>query len=203
MLLSAGWCYLTNLSQMGIIPAGLCKRGFMADNPEEHKYDISIIRPQMRADDVRLRRESMSPARLKAIKKALHAFHTLETMAVNIYKFQITKGPSELNRQLIAAMCNEMTHLQDFQVKLFEFGFKPSIFRIAYWFVGFAFGFCSCLLGKTAILKVGVWVESKAVKHYDELLKNVDWDEQTRRMIEKDQADEDGHISRWKKMLAS
>jgi ubiquinone biosynthesis monooxygenase Coq7 len=167
------------------------------------KYDISIIRPQMRAEDVQLRREACAPEKLRAIKKALLAFHTLEVMAANIYKFQITKKPSELNRQLIAAMCNEMTHLQDFQVKLYEYGFKPGIFRIAYLVVGFIFGFGSRLLGKKAILKTGIWVESKAVKHYAELLKNVDWDEQTRRMIEKDQADEDGHIARWRKMLAS
>lgn len=175
----------------------------MANNPDRHIYDISIIRPQMRAEDVRLRREAIEPVKLKKIKKALHAFHTLETMAVSIYKFQITKEPSELNRQLIAAMCNEMTHLQDFQVKLYEYGFKPSIFRIAYWIVGFVFGFGSRLLGQKAILKTAIMVESKAVKHYAELLQRVDWDEQTRKMIEKDQADEDGHINRWKSLLAS
>lgn len=124
-------------------------------------------------------------------------------MAANIYKFQITKEPSELNRQIIAAMCNEMTHIQDFQVKLYEYGFKLSIFRIAYWMLGFVLGFGSRILGKKAILKTGVWVESKAVKRYAELLNNVDWDEQTRKIIEKDQADEDGHINRWKNMLAS
>jgi ubiquinone biosynthesis monooxygenase Coq7 len=177
--------------------------GRMANIPDRHIYDTSIIRPQMRAEDVRLRREAIDPVKLKKIKKALHTFHTLETMAANIYKFQITKEPSELNRQLIAAMCNEMTHLQDFQVKLFEYGFRPSIFRIAYWFVGFVFGFGSRILGKKAMLKTGIWVESKAVKHYAELLSNVEWDEQSRKMIEKDQADENGHINRWKSLLAS
>jgi ubiquinone biosynthesis monooxygenase Coq7 len=173
------------------------------NNPDQHKYDVSIIRPQIRAEDVRLRREPMAPAKTEALRKALLAFHTLETMAANIYKFQITKEPSELNRQLIAAMCNEMTHLQDFQVKLYEYGFRPSIFRVAYWMVGFVFGFGSRLLGQKAMLKTGIWVESKAVRHYAELLATVEWDEQTRKMIEKDQADEDGHINRWKNILAS
>ncbi len=165
------------------------------------KYDVEIIRPQMQAGDVHLRSKPMDPEKLKALKKALQAFHTLETMAVNIYKFQLTKAPSEINRQLIASMCNEMTHLQDFQVKLYEYGLRPSILRPAYWMVGFVFGFVSRLLGPKAILKTGIWVESKAVKHYTELLENVDWDEQTRKMIEKDQADEDGHINRWRNML--
>jgi demethoxyubiquinone hydroxylase (CLK1/Coq7/Cat5 family) len=165
------------------------------------KYDIETIRPQMTAQDVRLRTAPVDSAKFKTLKKAIQAFHTLETMAANIYKFQLTKEPTELNRQLIAAMCNEMTHMQDFQVKLYEYGLRPSILRPAYWMVGFAFGFISRLLGPKAILKTGIWVETKAVKHYAELLENVDWDDQTRKMIEKDQADEDGHISRWRNML--
>ena len=165
------------------------------------KYDVEIIRPQMRAQDVRLRTKPADPAKLKTLKKAIQAFHTLEIMAANIYKFQLTKEPSELNRQLIAAMCNEMTHLQDFQVKLYEYGFRPDILRPAFWMVGFVFGFVSRLFGPKAILKTGIWVETKAVRHYAELLETVDWDEQTRKMIEKNQADEDGHINRWRNML--
>jgi len=155
----------------------------------------------MRADDVRLRREAIDPVQLKKIEEALHAFHNLETMAANIYKFQITKVPSELNRQLIAAMANEMTHLQDFQVKLYEFGLRPAISRTFYWMLGFCFGFGSRLLGLKTILKTGIWVETKAVEHYAELLRNVDWDDQSRKMIGKNQADEDGHINRWRHLL--
>jgi len=98
-------------------------------------------------------------------------------------------------------MCNEMTHYQDFQVKLYEFGFKPSLIRWTYWIVGFIFGFGSRTLGKKAILKTGIWVETKAVQHYAELLETIDWDEDTRRIIEKDQADEDGHINKWRTLL--
>ncbi len=100
-------------------------------------------------------------------------------------------------------MCNEMTHYQDFQVKLYEFGFKPRLFRGAFWIVGFMFGFGSRLFGRKAILKTGIWVESKAVEHYAKLLDTIDWDEDTRKIIEKDQADEDGHISKWKTLLES
>lgn len=45
---------------------------------------------------------------------------------------------------------------------------------------------------------MGVWVESKAVSHYDELLETVNWDDDTRKVIQKDQADEYGHIQRCK-----
>ena len=166
-------------------------------------YDISIVRPQLKHDDFKMRGRDMEPARLKAIKKGLLTLHTLELMATTIYRFQITGENCEFNRQLIAAMCNEMTHYQDFQVKLYEFGFKPRLIRGAFWIVGFVFGFGSRLLGRKAILKTGIWVESKAVSHYAELLDTIDWDEDTRKIIEKDQADEDGHISKWKTLLES
>jgi ubiquinone biosynthesis monooxygenase Coq7 len=155
----------------------------------------------MNDEDFKMRGEGMSPSRLKSIEKGLQTLHTLELMASNIYKFQITKEPGELNRELIAAMCNEMCHYQDFQVKLYEYGFKPRKTKWAFWIVGFVFGFGSRLLGKKAMFKTGVWVESKAVEHYAELLETIDWDDDTRKVIEKDQADEDGHISRWSKLL--
>lgn len=173
-------------------------------NDVEHSrggYDISVIRPVMRDVDVTLRGEGMVPSRLRGIKKGLLALHTLELMASTIYRFQITGERGELNRQLIAAMCNEMGHYQDFQVKLFEYGFRPGKLRWAYWIVGFVLGFGSRLLGRKWILRTGIWVENKAVHHYAELLENVDWDEQTRKIVEKDQADEQGHVSRWTSLL--
>ncbi len=171
------------------------------DTAGKSEYDITIIRPEMRQGDFKLRGEGFAPERLGAIKKGLRALHTLELMAQTIYKFQITRERSDVNRQLIEAMCNEMGHYQDFQVKLYEYGFRPSVIRWAFWLVGFAFGVGSRILGKKAIFKTGIWVESKAVHHYAELLKTIEWDDETRKVIEKDQADEDGHVGRWKKLL--
>ena len=177
----------------------------MSDQTTQNRatYDISIVRPQMNHDDFKMRGREVEPARLKAIRKGLRTLHTLELMAITIYRFQIASENCQFNRQLIAAMCNEMTHYQDFQVKLCEYGFKPNLFRWTYWIVGFVFGFGSRLLGGKALLKTGIWVESKAVHHYAELLSTIDWDEETRKIIEKDQADENGHINRWKMLLES
>lgn len=168
-----------------------------------NRYDTSIIRPKMSIEDFKMRGKEMPSERLKDIKKGLLTLHTLELMAINIYKFQITKKTNELNRQLITAMCNEMTHYQDFQVKLFEYGWKPSKLRWMYWIVGFAFGSISQSIGRKAILKTGIWVETKAVHHYDELLKTVGWDEDTRKIVEKNQSDEYEHINHWKTLLQS
>jgi ubiquinone biosynthesis monooxygenase Coq7 len=100
-------------------------------------------------------------------------------------------------------MCNEMTHYQDYQVKLFEFGWRPSFLRLGYWITGFVLGFTSRLRGREAVLRTGIWVETRAVRHYAELLKDTEWDEDTRKVIEKNQADEDGHIKRWQGLLQS
>ena len=166
-------------------------------------HDTSIIRTEMRIEDIVARGKGISPDRLKKIKKGLLTLHTFEIMAANTYKFQITKEVCELNRQLIAAMCDEMSHVQDFQIKIYEYGFKPNKLRILYWFVGFFFGFYSRLLGEKTILKTGVWVEKKAVEHYDELLQTIEWDEDTRKIIEINQSDEKGHITRWNEFLNS
>jgi len=164
-------------------------------------YDVSIIRPEMKEESVKFRGEGFSKDRLKKIKSALQTFHTLEVMATNVYKYQLTNKKTELNRLLIAAMLNESTHIQDFEVKLREYGFKPSIFRHLFFWVGYVFGTTTRILGEKACLALGVFVETKAVAHYAELLEHVEWDEETRNMIKKDQADEDLHIARWKKML--
>lgn len=159
--------------------------------------DISIIRPAVKDDEIKLRRNITDKKRLKAIKDGLHTLHNLETMAVNAYKYQITSKDTELNRELIAAMLNEMGHVQDFQVKLYEYGWKPSIFSYFFPVVGFVFASLARLFGEKGAKWLGVFVETKAVAHYRHLLETIDWDEDTKKVIEKDWADEFGHIERW------
>lgn len=57
------------------------------------------------------------------------------------------------------------------------------------------------MVGSRRILKTGIWAEDKAVHHYPQLLAAADWDDETRAVIEKDLADEFGHIERWRTML--
>jgi ubiquinone biosynthesis monooxygenase Coq7 len=139
----------------------------------------------------------MTGKHLREIKKALRSLHTLEIMAAALYRFQISRDPSDLNLQLIIAMCNEMTHIQDFQVKLCEYGLRPSKRRWAFWIVGLVIRFGSRLLGPRSILKTAAWVEKKAIRHYGELLEGVDWDGDLRGIVEKDRSDEEGHLSCW------
>jgi len=164
-------------------------------------YDTDVIRPEMRAEQVKVRGDDFTPARRRSVKKGLHTLHTLEIMATNVYKCQITSKRSALNTQLTAAMCNEMTHMQDYQTKLYEHGFRPSKLRWSYWMVGYVFGLGSRLMGERGILKTGIWVEEKAVHHYGQLLTEIEWDDDTRELLEKDRADEIGHVARWRHLL--
>ncbi|HPL64382.1 MAG: demethoxyubiquinone hydroxylase family protein [Syntrophales bacterium] len=163
--------------------------------------DISVIRPQIAMEDLRLRGEDIAPERLKAMRRGLLILNTLEIMAINVYKYQIKGDKSEMDRLLIAAMANEMTHFQDFQIKIYEFGWKPFIFRWAFWISGMVLGAGSRMLGRKASLKADIWLESQAVHHYGILLDKIEWDPVTRAVIEKNRSDEQGHIDRWRKLL--
>ncbi|MCJ7813733.1 demethoxyubiquinone hydroxylase family protein [bacterium] len=160
-----------------------------------------LIRTEQRFSEIQFRREGISSESLTEIKKGLITLYNLEIMAAAIYQFQISGDQDELNRRLITSMYNEMTHIQDFKVKLYEYGWKPSKRRGFYWIIGFKIGFISRLLGKKIILKAGICVEKKAVHHYDKLLSNIDWDDATRKIIEKDQSDEVVHIQHWEELL--
>jgi demethoxyubiquinone hydroxylase (CLK1/Coq7/Cat5 family) len=164
-------------------------------------YDITIIRPEMREDQIAPRGRGLSDDKRKALKKGLQTLHALEIMAVNIYKCQITKDVTPLNTALTTAMANEMTHMQDFQTRLYEYGFKPGKLRGRFWLIGYVFGLSSRMMGAKQVLKTGVWAESKAVEHYGKLLASAEWDDDTRAVIEKDRADEYGHIARWEAFL--
>jgi demethoxyubiquinone hydroxylase (CLK1/Coq7/Cat5 family) len=175
---------------------------FVATKGETMEQDISIIRPQMRIEDVKWRGQGLSRQQKAEIRKRLRILHTLEIMAVTIYKCQIKTEHCEIDTALTAAMCNEMTHMQDFQTKLYEYGFKPSKLRFRYWMIGYVFGLGSRLMGRERTLKTGIWTEEKAVHHYGQLLNEIEWDDEVRAIIEKDLADEVGHVERWRYYLA-
>jgi len=162
-----------------------------------------VLRPKIASTDIHRRGEGDSLKKLKPIKKGLRTLHNLELMAVTIYTFQITKKDNALNRALTAAMCNEASHYSDFRVKLYEYGFRPFKLRWVWWFAGVFFGLGSRILGPRMILKTGIWVETKAVHHYGELLETIEWDEETRKVIQEDRDNEEIHIQQWKSLLQS
>jgi len=151
--------------------------------------------------DITLRGRGMKKGRLKKIKKGLLTLHRFEIMAVNIYRYQISRKKSGLETDLIAAMKNEMGHVQDFQVKLLEYGWRPHMLRWQNWMIGWVFGWSSAMMGRKDVLRMGIWTETRAIEHYQKLLNEVDWDEDTYKMVEKDLNDEVNHLYHWKALL--
>ena len=91
----------------------------------------------------------------------------------------------------IRRMCNEMGHNRTSRSALQYASGQASWGSLL--MVGFAFGFGSRLLGKS-YHRVGREQSGAPLRP----LLEPRWDEETRQVIEKDQAAEDGHISRWK-----
>jgi ubiquinone biosynthesis monooxygenase Coq7 len=161
-----------------------------------------IIRTEMRDSDISTGVRALPGTNARALRRALQTLHKLEIMAVNVYKHQMPCRDDSLNRQLISAMANEMSHVQDFQILLYEFGFKPSRLRVAFWIVGVLLGTGSRFAGGKAIPKMGIWTETKAVRHYSALIESIRWDEKTLQILIRDRQDEEEHLAVWKQAAA-
>jgi demethoxyubiquinone hydroxylase (CLK1/Coq7/Cat5 family) len=135
------------------------------------------------------------------VRKALLDLHNLEIMAVNVYRCQISDKYPDLKKALIGAMRNEMYHVQNYQIKLYEYGLKPVWYRWAFWLVGWTIGNYSKIRGRKTVLQAGVWTETRAVTHYGELLKHALWDEETYERIKSDMGDEAEHLEHWEVLL--
>ena len=110
-------------------------------------YDVTVVRPEMREEQIKARGRALSAGQRRAVRGALRTLHALEIMAVKIYQCQITKDATPLNTALTNAMSNELTHMQDFQTRLYEYGFTPAKLRGRFWMVGYVFGLSSRMMG--------------------------------------------------------
>ncbi len=97
-------------------------------------------------------------------------------------------------------MSNEMTHMQDFQTRLYEYGFTPAKLRGRFWMVGYVFGLGSRMMGTTGCSRPASGSRARP-SSTTASCSGADWDDETRAMIEKDRADEYGHIARWEGFL--
>lgn len=160
-----------------------------------------LIRPAIEPEEIAFRTGNAESGEIEKIRSGLRKLHTFEVMAVNIYRLQITNEANELNTLLIQAMANEMTHVQDFQIKLYEYGAKPSLLRFFFGPAGCIIGFLSRLGGERRVLKTGVWVETKAVNDYQKIIDSAKWDEGTLKVIKKNLTDEHHHIKSMQERL--
>jgi demethoxyubiquinone hydroxylase (CLK1/Coq7/Cat5 family) len=167
----------------------------MAD--EHDPLADQLIRNEKHVHDVVLRERTADHKSLRAARKTLRDINRLETMAVQVYRAQWTREPTELNRQLIGAMENELMHQNDSLGRLMEFGGRPTILRLPFYIVGWVMGRVSRLLGLRAMMNLGAWVEGKAIEHYQHLSDACRWHPQTYEMLLKMWDDERVHRRRW------
>lgn len=163
--------------------------------------DKYYIRKPIVPEEIYFRSANVDSSNLLSIRRGLRKLHTFEVMAVNIYKLQITSNIDDVNRIVIQAMANEMSHVQDFQIKLYEYGTKPNPLRWVFWFGGMVIGLFSRLLGEKAMLKAGIWTESKAVTDYQKIIESAQWDTETLEIITRNLNDEKHHIETLRSFL--
>ena len=139
----------------------------------------------------------------KEIIRALNAVVKVEAMAVQIYRAQMWKfrGRQEIARRLIDATATERRHFDDLTSRVRDLGGTPSrlspLFAVAGWIIGFL----PTLAGKVPTLKLDIWVEERAVRDYQDFLNRVDFDDESRALMEKNMADEEEHIRAWKESI--
>ena len=156
------------------------------------------IRGAKHVHDVVLRRAWPGRRELRTVRKALRDINRLETLAVQLYRAQWSREPTELNRQLLAALENEITHHADSLGRLMEFGGRPTVLRLPYYVLGWLMGRASRIIGFRAMMRLGAWAENKAVEHYERLAEACRWHGPTHEMVVAIGEDEKVHRSRWR-----
>jgi bacterioferritin len=139
----------------------------------------------------------------KKIIHALNAVVKVEAMAVQIYRAQMWRfrGRQEIAQRLIHATANEQQHFDDLVSRVRDLGSTPSrlspLFAVAGWIIGFL----PTLAGKVPALKLDILVEERAVKDYQGFLSSVNFDDESRELMERNMADEKEHIRAWKESI--
>lgn len=139
----------------------------------------------------------------KEIIRALNAVVKVEAMAVQIYRAQMWRfrGKQEIAERLVQAIANERQHFDDLSSRVRDLGGVPSRLSPLFTVAGWIMGFLPTLAGKVAALKLDIWVEERAVKDYQGFLNRVNFDDESRALMEKNMADEEEHIRAWKESI--
>jgi len=131
----------------------------------------------MRVENVKVRGGDFTPARRAAVRKGLHTLHTLEIMAVNIYKCQITARPCAAQHQRPAAIVQRDDPHAGFPDEAVRAWLKPSKLRWSFWLVGYVFGLglALCSVAGACSGRAPGW-NARAFMTYGELLASVEWE---------------------------
>ena len=139
---------------------------------------------------------------MNEVLRALRKMYNLERLAVEIYAGQIRAfSEKEIIDRLKAAMENEQEHVDDLRKRIGELDGTTSSLGFFFQMAGKVLAFTSTLLGKKFVLKADIRFEKRAVKDYGAFLEKVNFDEESKALIEKNIEDERLHIERWQDSL--
>ncbi|MCX6012343.1 MAG: demethoxyubiquinone hydroxylase family protein [Chloroflexi bacterium] len=134
--------------------------------------------------------------------KSLRKMHSIERLATEIYRSQLWIFSQELLiKRIKAASENEQEHIESLYARIVELGGKKSSMSWSFKLAGKILGFCTTLLGKRLVFKFDIAVEKKAVTDYTKYLNTVNFDDASRKILEKNLEDEKLHIKRWEDSL--
>lgn len=132
------------------------------------------------------------------IINALNTMYKIERFATQIYKTQIRAFNENIFiERLVAASANEQEHVDDLYERIIALKGKVSKMGNLFQLAGKILGFATTLMGKIFVFKADIMIEKKALTDYALFLQEFDFDEKSRRVIEKNLEDERLHIIRW------
>ncbi len=133
---------------------------------------------------------------------ALRKMHNLERFATQIYRAQMTAfSEKEISDKLKIAGDNEQEHTDNLKARIESLGGEPSWQGFLFQMAGKILGLFTRIIGKMFILKTDIWTERKAVEHYGAFLQRLNFDEESKALIQKNLEDEKVHIKTWENSI--
>jgi bacterioferritin len=135
---------------------------------------------------------------MNSVMVALRKMHNLERFATEVYRAQITAFlEKEISDRLRLARDNEKEHTENLRARIEKLGGEPSWQGFFFQMAGKMLGCFTRIMGKMFILKADIWVERKAVKDYGAFLQRLNFDEESKALVQRNLEDEKVHIKRW------
>lgn len=129
------------------------------------------------------------------VLKTLQFFLTLEKSQVEFYGIQSKWAKDrELKKGLLRLQSIEQSHVDNLSVIIEKMGGNPSMVTEIGKLGGVIFGETSGLVGDVAMLKLGAFIEDKAISDYEKFIKYID-DPILKEIMENNKVDEELHAS--------
>ncbi|MBM3156686.1 MAG: ferritin-like domain-containing protein [Chloroflexi bacterium] len=135
---------------------------------------------------------------MNAAISALRKMYNLERFATEIYRTQIAAfTEKEISDRLKIARDNEQEHTDNLKAQIEKLGGRQSRQGFLFQAAGRMLGCFTRMMGKMFILKADIWIETKAVKDYGAFLQRLNFDEESKALVQRNLEDEKVHIKRW------